>query len=91
MLRKPDRKPTPHPRLRDENRASNAANRGASIRSGSAMPVDSSGHILSGLRVNSVAAHPGMSEMTWDNDKRATLELWRGTDRRTAFIPTPGP
>jgi hypothetical protein len=27
----------------------------------------------SGLRVKGVAAHPGVFEMTWDNDGRATL------------------
>jgi hypothetical protein len=56
-----------------------------------------------GLRVKGVAAHPGVFEMTWDNDGRATFSygeervpgqphvIWRRTRTHAIFTPPPGP
>jgi hypothetical protein len=56
-----------------------------------------------GLRVKGVAAHPGVFEMTWDNDGRAIFSygseriagqahiIWRRIGTRAIFTPPPGP
>jgi hypothetical protein len=56
-----------------------------------------------GLRVKGVAAHPGVFEMTWDNDGRATFSygeeripgqahvIWRRVGTHAIFTPPPGP
>ena len=56
-----------------------------------------------GLRVKGVAAHPGVFEMTWDNDGRATFSygseriagqahiIWRRIGTHAIFTPPPGP
>jgi hypothetical protein len=56
-----------------------------------------------GLRVKGVTAHPGVFEMTWDNDGRATFSygperiagqahvIWRRIGTHAIFIPPPGP
>ena len=56
-----------------------------------------------GLRVKGVAAHPGVFEMTWDNDGRATFSygdervpgqphvIWRRIGTHAIFTPSPGP
>ena len=56
-----------------------------------------------GLRVKGVAAHPGVLEMTWDNDGRATFSygseriagqahiIWRRIGTHAIFTPPPGP
>lgn len=56
-----------------------------------------------GLRVKRVAAHPGVFEMTWDNDGRATFSfadervpgqphvIWRRIGTHAIFTPPPGP
>ena len=56
-----------------------------------------------GLRVKRVAAHPGVFEMTWDNDGRATFSygeervpgqphvVWRRIGTHAIFTPPPGP
>jgi hypothetical protein len=56
-----------------------------------------------GLRVKGVAGHPGVSEMTWDNDGRATFSygqeriprqphvIWRRIGTHATFTPPPGP
>jgi hypothetical protein len=56
-----------------------------------------------GLRVKGVAAHPGVFEMTWDNDGRATFTygpervpghphvIWRRIGTHAIFTPPPGP
>ena len=55
-----------------------------------------------GLRVKGVAAHPGVLEMTWDNDGRATFSygseriagqahiIWRRIGTHAIFTPPPG-
>ena len=43
-----------------------------------------------GLRVKGVAAHPGVFEMTWDNDGRAHV-IWRRIGTHAIFTPPPGP
>lgn len=55
-----------------------------------------------GLRVKGVTAHPGVFEMTWDNDGRATFSdgaeriagqahvIWRRIGTHAIFTP-PGP
>ena len=56
-----------------------------------------------GLRVKGVQAHPGVFEMTWDNDGRATFSygaermpgqphiIWRRIGTHAIFTPPPGP
>lgn len=56
-----------------------------------------------GLRVKGVAAHPGVFEMTWDNDGRATFSygeerivgqahvIWRRIGTPRYLRPPPGP
>jgi hypothetical protein len=56
-----------------------------------------------GLRVKSVTAHPGVFEMTWDSDGRATFSygtervpgqahiIWRRIGTHAIFTPPPGP
>lgn len=56
-----------------------------------------------GLRVKGVAAHPGVFEMTWYNDARATFSygeehvpgeahvIWRRIGTHAIFTPPPGP
>lgn len=56
-----------------------------------------------GLRVKGVAANPGVFEMTWDNDGRATFGygaergpgqphvIWRRIGTHAIFTPPPGP
>ena len=51
-----------------------------------------------GLRVKGVTAHPGVFEMTWDNDGRATFSIpgqahviWRRVGTHAIFTPPPGP
>jgi len=56
-----------------------------------------------GLRVKGVAAHPGVFEMTWDSDGRATFTygpervpgephiIWRRIGSHDIFDPPPGP
>jgi hypothetical protein len=56
-----------------------------------------------GLRVKCVTAHPGVFEMTWDGDGRATFSygtervpgqahiIWRRIGTHTIFTPPPGP
>lgn len=56
-----------------------------------------------GLRVKGVATHPGVFEMTWDNDGRATFSygeehvpgqphvIWRRIGTHAIFTPPPGP
>ena len=56
-----------------------------------------------GLRVKGVAAHPGVFEMTWDSDGRATFSygeeripgqphvIWRRIGTHAIFTPPPGP
>ena len=56
-----------------------------------------------GLRVKGVAAHPGVIEMTWENDGRATFScggerlpgqphvIWRRIGTHAIFTPPPGP
>jgi hypothetical protein len=56
-----------------------------------------------GLRVKGVTAHPGVFEMTWDNDGRATFShgperiagqahvIWRRIGTHAIFTPPPGP
>ena len=56
-----------------------------------------------GLRVKGVAAHPGVFEMTWDNDGRATFSygeervpgqphvIWRRIGTHAVLTPPPGP
>jgi hypothetical protein len=56
-----------------------------------------------GLRVKGVTAHPGVFEMTWDNDGRATFSygeeriagqahvVWRRIGTHAIFTPPPGP
>lgn len=56
-----------------------------------------------GLCVKGVAAHPGVFEMTWDNDSRATFSceeervpgqlhvIWRRVGTHAIFTPPPGP
>jgi hypothetical protein len=56
-----------------------------------------------GLRVIGVTAHPGVFEMTWDNDGRATFSygpeqitgqahiIWRRIGSHAIFAPPPGP
>jgi hypothetical protein len=56
-----------------------------------------------GLRVKGVTAHPGVFEMTWDNDGRATFScgaeqtageahvIWRRIGTHAIFSPPPGP
>ena len=56
-----------------------------------------------GLRVKGVTAHPGVCEMTWDNDGRATFSygseriagqahiIWRRIGTHAIFTPPPGP
>jgi hypothetical protein len=56
-----------------------------------------------GPRVKGVAAHPGVFEMTWDNDGRATFSygdervpgrphvIWRRIGTHAIFTPPPGP
>jgi hypothetical protein len=56
-----------------------------------------------GLRVKGVTAHPGVFEMTWDNDGRATFSyggeqiagqahvIWRRIATHAISIPPPGP
>jgi len=56
-----------------------------------------------GLRVKGVTAHPGVFEMTWDNDGRATFSygeeriagqahvVWRRIGTRAIFTLPPGP
>ena len=56
-----------------------------------------------GLRVKGVAAHPGVFEMTWDNDGRATFSygaglipghshvIWRRIGTYAIFTPMPAP
>jgi hypothetical protein len=56
-----------------------------------------------GLRVKGVTAHPGVFEMTWDNDGRATFSydeeriagqahvIWRRIGTQAIFTPPPGP
>jgi len=56
-----------------------------------------------GLRVKGVAAHPGVFEMSWDGDGRATFSygderiagqphvIWRRIGTRAIFTPPPGP
>ena len=56
-----------------------------------------------GLRVKGVAAPPGVFEMTWDNDGRATFSyreervpgqphvIWRRIGTHAVFTPPPGP
>jgi hypothetical protein len=56
-----------------------------------------------GLRVKEVAAHPGVFEMTWDNDGRATFTygperaagqphvIWRRIGTHAIFTPPLGP
>ena len=55
------------------------------------------------LRVKGVTAHPGVFEMTWDNDGRATFSygderiagqahiIWRRIGTNAIFTPPPGP
>jgi hypothetical protein len=55
-----------------------------------------------GLRVKGVTAHPGVFEMTWDGDGRATFSygpeqvpgqphvIWRRTGTHQIFTPPPG-
>jgi hypothetical protein len=56
-----------------------------------------------GLRVKGVTAPPGVFEMTWDNDGRATFSygaeriagqphiIWRRIGTHAIFTPPPGP
>jgi hypothetical protein len=56
-----------------------------------------------GLRVKGVTAHPGVFEMTWDGDDRATFcygeeksagephVIWRRIGTHAIFTPPPGP
>jgi hypothetical protein len=56
-----------------------------------------------GLRVKGVTAHPGVFEMTWDGDGRATFSygeeqvagqahvIWRRIGTHAIFTPPPGP
>jgi hypothetical protein len=56
-----------------------------------------------GLRVKGVTAHPGVFEMSWDNDGRATFSygderlagephvIWRRIGTHAIFRPPPGP
>jgi hypothetical protein len=56
-----------------------------------------------GLRVKGVAAHPGVFEMTWDNEGRATFSygderiaaqahvIWRRIGTHAIFTPPPSP
>jgi hypothetical protein len=56
-----------------------------------------------GLRVKGVTAHPGVFEMTWDSDGRATFSygpervpgqahiIWRRIGTHAIFTPPPGP
>ncbi|GES18024.1 hypothetical protein Aple_009190 [Acrocarpospora pleiomorpha] len=56
-----------------------------------------------GLRVKGVTAHPGVFEMTWDGDGRATFSygeeqipgephvVWRRIGTHSIFTPPPGP
>jgi hypothetical protein len=56
-----------------------------------------------GLRVKGVTAHPGVFEMTWAPDGRATLSygperipgsahvIWRRIGTHAIFTPPPGP
>jgi hypothetical protein len=56
-----------------------------------------------GLRVKGVTAHPGVFEMTWDGDGRATFcygeeksagephVIWRRIGTHAIFTPPPGP
>jgi len=56
-----------------------------------------------GLRVKGVTAHPGVFEMTWHNDGRATFSygveriagqahvIWRRIGTNAIFTPPPGP
>jgi hypothetical protein len=56
-----------------------------------------------GLRVKGVTAHPGVFEMTWDGDGRATFSygdervpgeahvIWRRIGTDEIFTPPPGP
>lgn len=56
-----------------------------------------------GLRVKGVTAHPGIFEMTWDGDGRATFTygeekiagqahiIWRRIGTHAIFSPPPGP
>jgi hypothetical protein len=56
-----------------------------------------------GLRVKGVTAHPGVFEMTWDGDGRATFTygeqkiagqahiIWRRIGTHAIFTPPPGP
>jgi hypothetical protein len=55
------------------------------------------------LRVKGVTAHPGVFEMTWDSDGRATFSygeeringqahvIWRRIGTHAIFTPPPGP
>jgi hypothetical protein len=57
----------------------------------------------SGLRVKGVSAYPGVFEMTWDDDGRATFSygeeriagephvVWRRIGTHAIFTPPPGP
>ena len=57
----------------------------------------------SGLRVKGVTARPGVFEMTWDSDGRATFSygeeripgqphvIWRRIGTHAIFSPPPGP
>ena len=56
-----------------------------------------------GLRIKGVTAHPGVFEMTWDSDGRATFSygeeripgqahiIWRRIGSHAIFTPPPGP
>ena len=56
-----------------------------------------------GFRVKGVTAYPGVFEMTWDNDGRATFSygeeriagqahvIWRRIGTHAIFTPPPGP
>ena len=59
--------------------------------------------IRPGLRVKGVQGHPGVFEMSWDNDGRATFSygeeripgqphvIWRRIGTHAIFTPPPGP
>jgi hypothetical protein len=65
--------------------------------------ADSDHPFRAGLRVKGVTAHPGVFEMTWDNDGRATFSygeertagqphvIWRRIGTHAIFTPPPGP
>jgi hypothetical protein len=62
-------------------------------------PASAGTHAASGLRVKGVTAHPGVFEMTWDNDGRATFNygeervpgqphvIWRRIGTHAIFTP----